>query len=170
MALMAAIAPGATASAGAAQTVSAADVPSVSAALIAAGYRTATRTDEDGATYLLVEEGGDEFSVSFDECEDHLATTGCKILVFNTSWELSDDTDNDVANAFNQQATLAHAFVDEEGLLNLSLAVTTEGGLPADNFADVIARWQAADNALAALVDADAPAAPGTVVAALRLP
>jgi hypothetical protein len=167
---LAGVATGATAATGAADMVSAADIPAVVAALDTAGYRPTIKKDDDGATYILAEEGGDEFSVSFDECEESIATTGCKILVFNTSWEDASNEDIDLANRFNQTATLAHAFVDADGMLNLAMVVTTEGGLPAANFSDVIARWQAADDALTAMIEAEAPAASGRIVASFSVP
>lgn len=114
--------------------LSAGDVPAVAAALDTAGYQTSIRQDDDGATYVLAEADGKEFSVSFDECEDAIETTGCKLLVFNPSWEDGDSEDGVLANRFNQAATLAHAFVDADGLLNLAMALTTKGGLTAANF------------------------------------
>jgi hypothetical protein len=160
---------GLTTGARAQDVLSAADVPAIAAALDAAGYQTNIRQDDDGATYVLAEMDGKEFSVSFDDCEDEIATIGCKLLVFNTSWENEDSEDIVLANRFNQTATLAHAFVDTDGLLNLAMVVTTAGGLPSVNFADAIARWQTADDALTAMVEAEAPAA-GRVIASLSVP
>lgn len=154
----------------AAGTVSASDITSVTAALVAAGYPARIAQADDGGTYVLVSEGDAEFAVSFDDCEDSVATIGCNLLIFNASWEGSDGDDHDVANDFNQSATLAHAFVDSEGSLNLTLAVTTSGGLPAENFADILARWQAADEALSALVEAAPAASSGTIIATLNVP
>lgn len=151
------------------ETVSAADIPSVATALAAAGYTAAIKQDDDGTTYILAEEGGDEFDVSFDDCEDAIATIGCKILIFRTSWEPDAAQAGELANRFNQTARLAHAFVDDEDVLTLTLAVTTKGGLPAENFAAVIANWQAADNALSAMVSGDGEPSGTIVVAALNV-
>lgn len=160
---------GIAAPASAAETVSAADIPSVATALAAAGYTAVIKQDDDGTTYILAEEGGEEFDVSFDDCEDPVATIGCKLLIFSTSWEPDAAEAGEVANRFNQTARLAHAFVDDEDVLNLTLAVTTKGGLPAENFAAVIASWQAADTALSDMVAGDSEPKPAVVVAALSV-
>jgi len=153
--------------AAAAEIVSAADISSVTRALVAAGYETAIKQDDDGETYILVDEGDDEFSVSFDDCEDDASTKGCNLLIFNATWEADEDFDNDVVNQFNQAATLAHAFIDDDGTLNLTLSVTTKGGLTAENFAEVIAIWQASDDDLSEQIDADGNKPPEAVIAEL---
>jgi hypothetical protein len=153
--------------AAAANTISAADIPSVTKALEAAGHRTALRRDDAGVRYILVDEGEEEFSVGFDDCEDNVEATGCNMLIFNAVWDGDSEADADVVNDFNRAATLAHAFLDaEDGTLNLTLAVTTKGGLPAANFAEIIAIWEASDADLAELLGGD-EAQPGVVVAAL---
>jgi hypothetical protein len=149
--------------------VSAADIPSVVAGLAATGHLAAIRKDDEGVPYILVDEGDDEFSVSFDDCDDASAAIGCNLLIFNAAWEADPALDPLVVNQFNQQSTLAHAFLDEEGALNLSLAVTTRGGLPAANFAEVIAIWEASDAELAALIEAGDPPASGVIVTAFSV-
>jgi hypothetical protein len=152
----------------AADMVSASDIPSVAAALTAAGYKAELRRDDDGARYLLVNEGPQEFSISFGDCEDDVATTGCKLLIFDTSWEAGDGLDVDIANRFNREATLAHAYVDDDGVLVLTLVVNSSGGLTPENFAAVLAEWQAADSDLSAMIDDHPGPAPDTVIAALN--
>jgi hypothetical protein len=151
--------------AAAAETVSASDIPSVTAALVAAGYKADLRMDEDGVRYLLVNEGPDEFSISFGDCEDDVAATGCKLLIFDASWDADSGLDVETANRFNRAATLAHAFVDDDGAFVLTQVVNTSGGLPAANFAAVLAEWQAADAELVAMIGGDAAPAGGVIVA-----
>lgn len=139
--------------AAAADMVSAADIPSVTAALQAAGHRTTLRQDEDGVRYILVDEGDNDFSVDFDDCEDAEAATGCNMLIFNAVWDADDSVDAAFVNDYNRNSTLAHAFVGDDGTLNLTLSVTTRGGLPAANFAEVIAIWDASDKDLSDLLD-----------------
>jgi hypothetical protein len=150
----------------AAETISASDIGSVTRALAAAGYAAEVKRDDDGIAYILADQGGDEFSVSFEDCDDDVATIGCKLLVFNTAWEADTDPDVDLVNRFNRTATLARAFIDDDGAINLSLEVATRAGLPEANFDDIIAWWQSADAALTALVEADADVAPDAVVVA----
>jgi hypothetical protein len=150
--------------------VSAADIPSVIAGLKAAGHDAVIREDDEGVPYVLVDEGDDEFSVSFDDCDDAVAAIGCNLLIFNAAWEADATLDPDTVNQFNQQSTLAHAFLDEEGALNLSLSVTTKGGLPAANFAEVIAIWEASDKDLAEMIDAGEAPSSGVTVASLSAP
>lgn len=153
----------------AAETVSASDIPSVTSALAAAGFKADLRQDDDGVRYLLVNEGPQEFSISFGDCVDDVATTGCKLLIFDASWDADSGLDLETANSFNREATLAHAFVDDDGAFVLTLAVNTSGGLTPANFAAVLADWQAADADLGAMIGAtDAPAS-GDVVIALSV-
>lgn len=156
--------------AAAADTVSAADISSVTAALEAAGHRTALRHDDDGVRYILVDEGEEEFSIGFDDCADTVAATDCNMLIFNATWEGDSEADAPLVARFNSEATLAHAYQDEaDGTINLILSVTTKGGLPAANFAEVIAIWEASDAELTALLGEDEPHPGGVVVAALSV-
>jgi hypothetical protein len=152
----------------AAETVSAADIASVASALVAAGHTATISQDDDGATYILADEGEDEFAVSFDDCEDATASIGCNMLIFYASWEPDVVDADELANRFNQTATIAYAFVDEDDSLTLTLALTTIGGLPTENFAAVIARWQAANDALSAMVSGERAPKADIVVAALN--
>ena len=151
----------------AADLVSASDIPSVTSALAAAGYRAELRQDEDGVRYLLVNEGPQEFSISFGDCEDDVAAKGCKLLIFDASWDADSGLDMETANRFNRSSTLAHAFVDEDGSFVLTLIVNTSGGLTPENFAAVLAEWQAADTELGSLIGEEPPPAGSVVVAAL---
>ena len=148
--------------------VSASDIPSVTAALAAAGFKADLRRDDDGVRYLLVNEGAEEFSISFGDCDDDVAATGCKLLIFDASWEADSELDVEIANRFNREATLAHAFVEADGTFVLTLVVNTSGGLTKENFAAVLAEWQAADADLDALIGDDAAPATGTIVVALN--
>jgi hypothetical protein len=154
----------------AADLVSASDIPSVAAALAAAGLPAELRSDDDGAAYFSVDEGGQAFSLGFGDCEEPATTSGCKLLIFEVSWTSDDGLDVDIANRFNRDATLAHAFVDDDGTLVLNLIVTTIGGLTPENFAAVLAGWQAADRELSALVDTEDTPAGGAVIASLSVP
>lgn len=150
----------------AADLVSASDIPSVTTALAAAGYKADLRRDDDGIRYLLVNEGPEEFSISFGDCEDDVEATGCKLLIFDASWDAESGLDVETANRFNRDATLAHAFVDDDGVFVLTLVINTLGGLPTENFAAVLAEWQAADADLAAIIGEDRAPASGTVIVA----
>jgi hypothetical protein len=149
-----------------AELISASDIASVTAALGAAGFKAELRRDDEGIRYLLVNEGPQEFSISFGECADDVEATGCKLLIFDASWDAESGLDVDTANRFNRTSTLAHAFVDEDGAFVLTLIVNTSGGLTPANFAAVLAEWQAADADLTELIGAE-PAPAGTVVVAL---
>jgi hypothetical protein len=151
----------------AAELVSASDIPSVAAALAAAGFRAELRRDDDGARYFSVDDDAQGFSLGFGDCADEAATTGCKLLIFGVSWTSDDGLDVDIANRFNRDATLAHAFVDDDGALFLTLVVTTSGGLTTENFAAVLAEWQAADRDLSARLDTPPEAPGGAVIASL---
>jgi hypothetical protein len=152
----------------AAELVSASDIPSVTSALAEAGYGAELRQDDDGVRYLLVNEGPQEFSISFGDCEDVVAAKGCKLLIFDASWDADSGLDVETANRFNRNSTLAHAFVDEDGSFVLTLIVNTSGGLTPENFAAVLAEWQSADAGLSALIGDEPPPA-GVVVAALTV-
>lgn len=155
--------------ASAADVISASDIPSVTAALEAAGHKAALRRDDEGVRYILVDEGEHEFSVSFDDCEDLVEAAGCNMLIFNAVWDGDGEGDADIVNTYNRSSTLAHAYIDEaDGTLNLTLSVTTKGGLTAANFAEIIAIWEASDAELADLLGEE-EAKPGVVVAALSV-
>jgi hypothetical protein len=151
----------------AAELVSVSDIPSVAAALAAAGLKAELRRDDDGVPYFSVDDGAEAFSIGLGDCADDAATTGCKLLIFEVSWTNDDGLDVAIANRFNRDATLAHAFVDDDGAMVLSLVVTTSGGLTAENFAAVLAEWQAADRDLNALLDTPPEPPGGAVIASL---
>ncbi len=144
--------------AAAADLVSARDIPSVVGALSAAGVPIAIEHDEDGGIYLVGGDDGDEFTVDFDDCDDDAARTGCKLLNFEASWEPETFIDAALVNRFNRDATLGHAYLDDDGALHLVLSVTTVAGLPPENFRDVLAWWRDADARLGELIDAANPA------------
>jgi hypothetical protein len=103
------------------------------------GYRAAVVSETDGKR-IDSAVGGLNYSIRFYGCDD--AGAGCQFLEFTTSFTVEPAVAPEAIAQWNRDNLFGTAFVDDTGLPNVSYTVTTVGGLTAENFADVLARWE----------------------------
>ncbi len=110
----------------------------VGAALIKAGYQGLVEKAKDGDPKVESAAAGYGFTVHFYGCEKNVA---CDALQFISSFKKDAAHTAALANKWNSTKRFIQMSVSDDGSLDLRYDVSTMGGLPAKNFADVIDWW-----------------------------
>ncbi|MET0370278.1 MAG: YbjN domain-containing protein [Sphingobium sp.] len=126
-------------------------------ALQAAGFRATLSKGEDGDPKVESSAEGYKFSIFFYGCQK---AELCDSLQFWISF--ADDGTNtpELANKWNNKRRFGQMAVSDAKSLSMSYDVTTMGGLPAKNFADVIEWWATMLGELGKFFKENGPPAP----------
>jgi len=110
-------------------------------ALQAAGFRaTLSKSDTTGNPKIESAANGYKFGIYFYGCEKNVQ---CDAIQFLLSFQDDGTHTPELANKWNKDKRFIQMSVDDDRMLDLSYDLTTMGGLPARNFADVIEWWAA---------------------------
>lgn len=122
-----------------ANEIFAAEPKTVVTTIQALGYR-ATLAREGTSTRVDSAIAGLNYVIDFYGCDD--AGAACQFLEFTARFTVDPPAKPDTIALWNSDNLFGTAYLDDEGLANISYTVTTVGGLTAANFTDVLARWE----------------------------
>jgi hypothetical protein len=105
----------------------------------ALGYRAVMVNDSSGK-HIESAIGGLNYTIQFYGCDD--VGANCQFLELAAGFTMDPPVPPGTIADWNRDNLFGTAFLDESGLANVSYTVTTVGGLTAENFADVLARWE----------------------------
>lgn len=136
---------------------------SVVAALWREGYQAKTLADGEGDPMIESAASGYHFSINFYGCEAHAT---CKSLRFHAGFAGDRSDALGAVNEWNAAHRFAALSLDSDDELVLSYDVTTIGGLPPSNFAEILDWWSTGLGELSAFLAAHPastePPAPAT--------
>jgi hypothetical protein len=120
--------------------VCASDPPSLIRVLEAGGYKTQwLRSKVTGNPMISSSANGYAFDIYFYGC---VKNADCTSLGFSTTFRRSAISSEELANDWNRTNRFGQmAYDPDTGTMALVYDVTTKGGLPAANFADVLDWW-----------------------------
>lgn len=108
-------------------------------ALQSSGFRaTLSKSETTGNPKIESAANGYNFSIFFYGCEKNVR---CDSIQFLVSFDDDGVNTPELANKWNKNKRFSQMSVDDDKILDLGYDVTTMGGLPAKNFADVIEWW-----------------------------
>ena len=125
-----------------AQSVNASDPDGLMAALQDLGYKATMDSSDDGDPLIRSMADGTNFRIWFYGCDD--ANSNCTGLNFSAGFDLEKGTTLEKMNAWNNQQLLGYATLDDENDPFLNHFVVTTGGISAEAFQSIIARWDRA--------------------------
>jgi Putative bacterial sensory transduction regulator len=104
-----------------------------------AGYRAKLDKDSAGDPTISSSASGYNYEIYFYGCK---ANVNCDSLQFHISFEKDDANTPELANKWNRDKRFGQASISDKGSFVMGFDVTTQGGLNAKNFADVVDWWQ----------------------------
>lgn len=110
------------------------------------GHRPKIKADDSGSPMMLVNEGGDNFLVSFFDCTSGggLAARRCTGVEFGVSYPVKRKPTLSKINEMNKNYGKAKAYLDAEGNPGISLGLNTGGAFNSGNLRDALEWWTAA--------------------------
>lgn len=120
--------------------VCASDPPSLIRVLEAGGYKAQwLRSRVTGNPMISSAANGHAFDIYFYGCTNH---ADCTSISFSTNFSKSATGSAELANEWNRTNRFGQmAYDPDTGMMSLAYDVTTKGGLPTANFADVVDWW-----------------------------
>lgn len=127
-----------------AQMLTAADPEGIAQAMARSGFAVNSAQSSDGSPALLAVHPDVNFRVFFLGCTEGAA---CQHLLFSAQYTIEGDLDPTKLDSFMALSALggAHLSTDESETTTLRYFVTTVGGMPKEQFAEVLFLWRVAN-------------------------